>query len=35
MKRKYGLLAWLICLVMVLSLAGCGKNDEPKTDTPT
>ena len=35
MKRKYGLLAWLICLVMVLSLAGCGKKDEPKTDTPT
>ena len=35
MKRKYGLLAWLICFVMVLSLAGCGKKDEPKTDTPT
>ena len=35
MRRKYRLLTWLICLVMVLSLAGCGKKDEPKTDTPT
>ena len=27
MKRKYRLLAWLICLGMVLSLAGCGKKE--------
>lgn len=35
MRRMKKLFTYLICLAMILSLAGCGKKDEPKADAPT